>query len=64
MVDHDDDSDEHDGSDHGHSAPAADPVLIALQLCALANNKTVAAAIKSCAGSISNMPTLKPRSPR
>jgi hypothetical protein len=46
MVDHDDDSDEHDGSDHGHSAPAADPVLIALQLCALANNKTVAAAIK------------------
>jgi hypothetical protein len=46
MVDHDDGSDEHDGSDHGHSAPAADPVLIALQLCALANNKTVAAAIK------------------
>ena len=28
------------------SAPAADPVLIALELCKLANNKTVAAAIK------------------
>jgi hypothetical protein len=46
MADDDtDDTDEHDGSDHGHSA-SADPVLIALQLCALANNKTVATAIK------------------
>jgi hypothetical protein len=44
-----DDADEHDGSDPGHSAPAADPVLIALQLCALANNKTVAAAIQKLA---------------
>jgi hypothetical protein len=42
-------SDEHGGSDHSHSAPAADPVLIALQLCALANNKTVAAAIRKLA---------------
>jgi len=46
MVDHDDDTDEHDGGDRGHSASAADPVLVALQLCAVANNKTVAAAIK------------------
>jgi hypothetical protein len=46
MVDHDEDTDEHDDSDRGSSAPAADPVLIALQLCALANNKTVATAIK------------------
>ena len=46
MVDHVDDTDEHDGSDHGHSPLAADPVLVALQLCAVANNKTVATAIK------------------
>jgi hypothetical protein len=38
-----------DDTDHGYSAPAADPVLIALQLCALANNKTVAAAIRKLA---------------
>jgi hypothetical protein len=49
MVDHDDDTDEHDGSDHGYSAPAADPVLVALQLCAVANNKTTAAAIRKLA---------------
>jgi hypothetical protein len=44
-----DDSDEHDsdhGNGHDHSAPAADPVLIALQLCTIANNKTLAAAVK------------------
>jgi hypothetical protein len=41
----DDDTDDHDGSGHGYPA-AADPVLIALELCKLANNKTVAAAIK------------------
>jgi DNA repair exonuclease SbcCD ATPase subunit len=41
----DDDGDEHD---HGYSPPqAADPVLIALQLCQLASNpKTIAVAIK------------------
>jgi hypothetical protein len=45
MVDHDDDSDEH--NEHDHPAPAADPVLIALQLCQLAANpKTIATAIK------------------
>jgi hypothetical protein len=42
----DDEIDEHDGSDRDHSAPAADPVLIALEWCRLSNNKTVAAAIK------------------
>jgi hypothetical protein len=48
MVDHDDDNIDTDtaGTDHGHPPPPADPVLIALQLCALANNKTVATAIK------------------
>jgi hypothetical protein len=47
MADDDTDhTDEHDGSDHGYSASAADPVLVALELCKLANNKTVAAAIK------------------
>jgi hypothetical protein len=45
MSDYDDDTDT-DGSDRGHSPPAVDPVLVALQLCALANNKTVASAIK------------------
>jgi hypothetical protein len=49
MVDHDDDTDEHDGSDRGHSPPSADPVLVALQLCTLANNKTVATAIRKLA---------------
>jgi hypothetical protein len=37
-------NDEDDG-DHG-PAPAADPVLIALQLCAIANNKTVATQLR------------------
>jgi hypothetical protein len=48
MADDDinDTDDEHDGSDHGHSSPAADPVLIALELCRLAGNKTTAAALK------------------
>jgi hypothetical protein len=48
MVDHDDDNIDTAtaGTDHGHPAPAADPVLIALQLCAIANNKTTAAAIR------------------
>jgi hypothetical protein len=42
----DDDTDEHDGSDHG-MPPAADPVLIALELCRIASSpKTIAAAVK------------------
>jgi hypothetical protein len=49
MNNDDDIDDEHDGSDHGYSAPVADPVLVALQLCALANNKTVATAIRKLA---------------
>jgi hypothetical protein len=35
-----------DDHNHDHSAPMADPVLIALQLCTIANNKTLAAAVK------------------
>jgi hypothetical protein len=49
MADDDtiDDSDEHDGSDHGYSASAADPVLIALELCRIASSpKTIATALK------------------
>src|SRR6516225_8542898 len=34
------------GNGHDHAAPVADPVLIALQLCTIANNKTLAAAVK------------------
>jgi hypothetical protein len=42
-----DQQDDHDhGNGHDHSAPMADPVLIALQLCTIANNKTLAAAVK------------------
>jgi len=47
-IDQDDDEqidDTNDDTDN-YSAPAADPVLVALELCKLANNKTVAAAIK------------------
>jgi hypothetical protein len=40
-----DDEDAGDGG-NGYAAPMADPVLIALELCKLANNKTVAAAVK------------------
>jgi hypothetical protein len=41
----DDETDDADG--HDHSAPAADPVLIALELCRIAANpKTIAAAVK------------------
>jgi hypothetical protein len=44
----DDDTDTIDGHDHDHdhSPPAADPVLIALTLCRIANNKTLERAIK------------------
>jgi len=44
-MDYEDD-DEDDGDQGNGYAPAADPVLIALQLCQLANNKTIATAIK------------------
>jgi hypothetical protein len=47
MADHDDDSDEHDDHNHDHSATAADPVLIALELCRIASSpKTIAASVK------------------
>jgi len=49
MVDHDDDTDEHDDSDHDYFAPAADPVLIAVELCRIAKNKTLEAAIRKLA---------------
>ena len=46
MVDHDDGSDEHDGSDRGYPA-AVDPFLVAIQLCSIATNaKSVAPALK------------------
>jgi ABC-type transporter Mla subunit MlaD len=38
--------DDEAGNGHDHAAPVADPVLIALQLCTIANNKTLAAAVK------------------
>jgi hypothetical protein len=47
-MDYEDDDDDAGGNGNGY-APAADPVLIALELCKLANNKTVAAAIKKLA---------------
>jgi hypothetical protein len=42
----DDDIDDDDDHNHDHAAPAADPVLIALTLCRIANNKTLERAIK------------------
>jgi hypothetical protein len=47
-MDHDDDNTEHDdGNGHDHSAPMADPVLIALELCRIAASpKTIAVALK------------------
>jgi hypothetical protein len=45
-MDYEDDSEDDGGNGHDYSAPMADPVLIALELCKLANNKTVAAAIR------------------
>ena len=46
MSEDDDDTDDIEEDTAEYSAPAADPVLIALELCKLANNKTAAAALK------------------
>src|SRR5215472_11456011 len=47
MSDDDDDTiDDTADAEASYSMPAADPVLIALELCKLANNKTAAAALK------------------
>jgi hypothetical protein len=43
------DDDDTDDTDHGHSALAADPVLIAIELCRIAKNKTLEAAIRKLA---------------
>jgi hypothetical protein len=41
--------DDTDDTDHGYSAPAADPVLIAIELCRIAKNKTLETAIRKLA---------------